>query len=462
MDIDIENKQNGKKKWIFIIAGILILIAIIIFAILRFGKDSTVAKQIGSILPFGQLSDDASRGDVTGNNIEGTLNGNTSGEQDKPLFLQLAQGPVAGAINVSREGKTYVRYVLRENGFIYEVDPETGVSNQLTNTTIPRIYEAYFGNSGNTVILRYLTRDELSRLDVIKTYLANLELPTNGTSTTNIVGTLRGEYLPDNISALSISPDKKNLFYLLPIPEGVSGTIVPLQSTQQAKEVFRNSFGEWLPQLLDNGTVLLTTKASADVPGYSYIYDPKNKTLERMIREKNGLTTQANSSGTLVIYNENIAGNFTLGLYNNKVISSADSDAQNEAPIPLTTLPEKCAWGTVHHTLYCGAPLSIGNVKIPDEWYQGITTFSDLFWMVNTDTEEISLLADPKDEPKRSFDVIVPFIDNKESFLFFVDKNDSSLWSMRIPTLTQDGDVPPIDTSGLSPEELKDVEGSTY
>ena len=443
--------------------GILILIAFIIFSILHFGKNSTVAKQIGNVLPFGQLGTETPRGSLTGgNNGEGNNpDGTVPIGGEKPMFLQLAKGPIAGATNITRDGKSYVRYMLRENGFVYEVDPETAISRQLTNTTIPRVYEASFGSEGNAVVLRYLTRDPLTRLDVIKTYFANLDLPTSTASSTDTVGALRGDYLPDNISALSISPDGKNLFYLLPIPEGTSGTIISLTNAQPPKEDFRNSFSEWLPQLLNDGTILLTTKASAKVPGYAYLYNPKNHTLSRVVREKKGLTTQGNSIGTLVAYSENIADNSTFSLYSKDGFHGDEGIVTHESPIPLTTLPEKCAWGTIHHALYCGSFTGGGSSNIPDGWYQGITTFNDTFWMINIDTTEVTFIADPMKSLQRNFDVMMPFIDNKEAFLFFVDKNDSSLWSMRIPQATaiDNGGIPPIDTT-LTPAEQKDAAGS--
>lgn len=458
--MDIENEQNGKKKWIFIIGGILILIVIIIFAVLRFGKDSTVAKKFGNVLPFGEVSENIpskSTPESTGEEIN--PNENASRIQNKPLFLQLAKDPVAGATTVTRDGKTYVRYVLRENGFIYEVDPETGISKQLTNTTIPKIHEASFGNNGNTVVLRYLMRDQLTRLDIIKTYLAHLELPLGGASTTDEVGALRGDYLPNNISSLSISPDGKNLFYLLPVIDGISGTTISLSATPSPKEVFRNSFSEWIPQLLSDGMILLTTKASAQVPGYTYLYDPKNKTLERTIREKIGLTTQGNRDGTLIAYSENLTGNAIFSLYDKKGFSEeAGGFLEHEILIPLTTLPEKCAWGTVRHVLYCGSFSRAGYAGIPDAWYQGVIRFKDTFWAINTDTTEITLLANPQDTLKKDFDVTMPFIDNKETFLFFTDKNDSSLWSMRIEEKTPEEN----NLEEFTPEELKDMQGSTY
>lgn len=454
--MELENEQNGKKKWIYIAVGILILILVVIFSLLTFGKDSTITKQIGNILPFGDLGTDSTRG-ITGsnNNGGGDQDGNILDDNEKPLFLQLAKDPVAGAINVVRDGKTYVRYVLRENGFVFEVDPETAVSKQLTNTTIPRVYEASFGNEGNSVVLRYLKRDTLSRIDVIKTYLANLELPTDSADPV-AVGTLRGEYLPDNISALSISPDSKNLFYLLPISEGVSGTMVSLTNTQPPKEILRNAFSEWLPQLLNNGKVLLTTKASVKVPGYAYLYNPKDKSLERVVREKNGLTTQVNANGTYVLFSENIGNTPTVGIQKMGGFSS------DESPIPLTTLPEKCAGAIIHDTLYCGSFQSTGNINLPDEWYQGLISLNDTFWSIDTLTQEINIIADPMESIQRNFDVTMPFIDNKETYFFFVDKNDSSLWSMRIPALLNpDENITPSIDPSLSPEEQKDALGST-
>ncbi len=469
-----EELTSSKKPWIIIGVVLVLLLGIGLYFFFSRAKGGTDTGTSSSSSLFGFLGTDTPRPtgtEITPGNSDTQNNTQNTTPGEEPLFRHLANIPVAGATAVVHDGKTYVRYIARENGYVYEVDPQTGASTQLTNTTIPRIYEAFWGNSGNSVVIRYLTRDQLSRQDVIKTRLTDLALPVadpNGTST-SALGSLTGsgnDFLPDNISTVSISPDGTHLFYLLPVTDGVSGTSVSI-ATRAAKEVLRSSFSEWLPQILNNGTIILTTKASASVPGFSYLYNPLDKTFSRLVREKDGLTTLAEQNGKRLIYSENISGNTTLSLYDTKGFESDEGDVVHTEPLQLATIPEKCAWSNNSVRIYCGAFTSTPRVEIPDSWYQGVVSFSDTFWTINTDTSEITFLSDPVKENSagHTFDVFMPFTGGDENHFFFVDKNDATLWSMHIikskfiasdEPSTQAGNAPI-----LTPDELKDAAGSS-
>ncbi|HLC95379.1 MAG TPA: hypothetical protein VJH89_02725, partial [Patescibacteria group bacterium] len=411
--MDQEGQQ--KKWWVWIVLGIAILLIIFLVIFLTLGKNSTITKKVGDALPFGSPVSDISQNIISGDtsNIEGVGNPTTA-DLEEPMFRQLSKESVAGFTTITRDGKSFVRYILRENGNVHEVDPQTGIDRQLTNTTIPRIYEAFFANNGNTVILRYL-RSEFNGA-VIITYMGNLDLPVDGES----VGTLRSssELFPENITAISISPEGTHLFYLLPVPEGVSGTIVSLGETLSPKEIFRNAFSEWLPQLLNDGSVILTTKPSATIPGFSYHYDPIKKTLTRIVREKKGLTTFSDAVGGRILFSENINDTPILKMYVKGGYSSEEGITDNETSIQIASLPEKCAWGQSSHTLYCGSFTSPAGIQLPDDWYQGLVDLNDTFWRVDTDTTEISYLVDPKKEIQKDFDVILPQTDTAEQYFF--------------------------------------------
>lgn len=456
-------EENSSKKTIWIVIGIIALL-LVAFGVYYFishkntNTEGKITSLFGGLVSGGSETPTGTNGEVEKTPVPGDTT--VAEEQEEPLFRQLSTIPISGAIAVEHGGKSYVRYVARENGHIFEVDPKTGVGTELTNTTIPRVYEAYWAKGGNSVILRYLTQDQISRRDIIKTYVANLELPiesSNDNLTPGTLGSLRGQFLPDDLTAVSIAPNGKRLFYLLPIPEGVSGTVVTL-STMSAKEVFRNSFAEWLPQLLDNDTIILTTKPSEKIPGFSYLYDPSNKTLTRLIRQKNALTTLGESRGSRIIYSENIVGNTTLGLFDKKGLSSEGGITIHEASIPLATLPEKCVWSKNAVHLYCGAFTSSPRAAIPDEWYQGVLSFADSFWLIDTDTTEITFLADPMKSIQKEFDVFMPFIGNDERYFFFTNKKDNTLWGMRVGE--QAAQATETAMPELTPDELKDAQGS--
>ncbi len=453
--MDLEQEQGSKKKWIFIILGILLLVAIAIFALLRFGENTSVAKKIGEVLPFGEQSIDANKDGLTGTDtISGGDTEVVAGEEKEPLFRQLSKEPTAGATAIMRDGKVFVRYVLRENGHVHEVEARTGADTTLTNTTVLKVYEASFGNAGNSVALRFLRRDPLTQQDVIKTYLARIEVPIGVGSATDAVGILRGEYMSDNISAVSITPNGADLFYLLPIPEGVSGTVVSLTTNLLPKEIFRHSFAEWLPQIRNDGSLLLTTKPSAKIPGFAYTYQSSDKKLTRILREKDGLTTFESPDKQYVAYSENITDVPYFSIKGVDLPGIADE----RRTVPLVTLPEKCAWGT--RTLYCATFTPAKRVQIPDAWYQGTLAFKDTFWSINPDNKDIAFVADPQKEIQKDFDVRYAFVDATEQYFFFINKTDDTLWSLRIPQKSVAQEEVLTTDPTLSPEELQDAAGS--
>jgi hypothetical protein len=459
------NEENSSKKIIWIILGIIVFLLIafgVYYFIFRKSADTGTGPQslFGGLVTSGIETSGSTGGDVEKTPVPGSNLSGGSGTEEEPLFRQLSTIPIAGAIAIERGGKSYVRYVARENGHVFEVDPKTGSSIELTNTLIPRIYEAYWVKGGNSVLLRYLTQDQLSRRDIIKTYLTHLDLPTennSGAAVPGALGSLRGEFLPNDISAVSISPNGTHLFYLEPIAEGVSGKIITL-ATMATKEIFRNSFSEWLPQLLDNGNVILTTKPSTNVPGFSYLYNPANKTLTRIIREKNALTTLSERGGSRILYSENLTGNTMLGFYDKQGVSAEEGVVSHESPIPLATLPEKCVWSKNTTLLYCGAFTSTPRAQIPDDWYQGVLSFADSFWLIDTNTIEITFLADPKKSIQKEFDVFMPFIGNDEHYFFFTNKKDNTLWEMRLVNTVAQTAAEAM--PGLTPDELRDAQGS--
>lgn len=461
-------EQHSSKKTIIIVVVIVVILAALVgaFFYMKGNKTSgTGTTSFGAL--FGNSGVDTPRnpdGKITGGGVIESGDEPTTTDTSDPLFRQLSTIQVAGATSIEKGGKTYVRYVARENGYIYDVDPKTGVATQITETVIPRVYEAYFALGGNTVILRYLKHDDLSRKDIIKTQIADLVLPLDAAG--GSLGTLSSfdPQMPDNIASVSISPSGARLFYLLPVNDGVSGTVVNI-ATKIGVEVFRNSFSEWIPQMLDTGNVILTTKASANVVGYSYLYNTSDKTLARIVREKKGLTTIATPTGGRMIYSENIIGKTILALYDKKGFAGDEAGVTHTAPLQLATLPEKCAWSANSVRLYCGAFASTPRAQIPDDWYQGALAFSDTFWTINTDLSDLVFLADPKKEVDKTFDVFIPFIDKNEDHFFFVDKNDSTLWSMRLQkSKYTTSDELQLDATStlpvLTPEEMRDAVGS--
>ncbi len=447
-----EQKTSLNTRTLVIIGAVVLAIIIAGFTWWFFSRGANSEGTISGGSGFSQAPD---KGVGSG---QPSTSGNTSipvpsSPQELPSFVQLSDVPVAG-IGVVDAGNT-VRYVERERGYVYELSGLSKDSTKkISNTTIPRVQEALFGNGGATVILRYLDNRFGSAVKVIKTYIGRISGAEGGTP-----GTIGGEFLADGISEIAISPDQNTAAYVLPTENGSSIQVMDLID-RAPKEVVKSPLSEWIPYITNAKDVFLASKASADIPGYLYRIRAKQKGYERIIGGKLGLTALPNQSGTLELYSENIQGNPALsikGVYG----SSEGGNANDSIAVGLISIAQKCVWSkdTVH--AYCASfSLPAGAKPFPDLWYQGRVSLQDSFWKIDTQSGDIQLLGDPQVSIDKSFDAIDLTLSSDESILYFMNRTNGLLWGLRLPT-----PVPPSSASGLptpvyTPQEMRDIQGS--
>src|SRR3989344_2355924 len=143
-------------------------------------------------------------------------------ENEKLRLVKISSMPIAGYTvfqkeKTEKEFTPALRYVDRATGNIYQTFLDDIQERKFSITVVPRVHEAFFGQNGEVVIMRYLKNSRN-----IETFLANLPKEKLGEDTVNAYE-LKGYYLPENIPDLSMSPDLSKLFYLIPTEENVSG-----------------------------------------------------------------------------------------------------------------------------------------------------------------------------------------------------------------------------------------------
>ena len=218
--------------------------------------------------------------------------------------------------------------------------------------------------------------------------------------------------------------DDNKLFYLFE-KEDTSIGIVYNITTREYSQIFQSPFTEWLAQWPTEQTITLTTKPSGMFEGYAYTLNTITGDLEKIIGGVKGLTTLANKDATKLLYSESNDQWVSLYIY--------DTKTRTTKKLPLPTLPEKCIWSNKEASvIFCAVPKSVDAGIYPDEWYQGVKTFSDSIWKINIDTfatEEIINIENLAGEP---IDVIKPQLSDDERFLYFTNKKDMSLWGVRL------------------------------
>ncbi|MBX4189564.1 hypothetical protein KW785_03160, partial [Candidatus Parcubacteria bacterium] len=98
-----------------------------------------------------------------------------------------------------------------------------------------------------------------------------------------------------------------------------------------------------------------------------------------------------------------------------------------------TTLAEKCVWSVKQKSvIFCSTPTNGLSAEEPDNWYQGLTHFSDNIWKFDTDNTTATLLVEPKKSFGVDLDVIRPQLSPNEDYLLFINKTDLSLWALKL------------------------------
>jgi len=433
---------NNSKRW-WLIGGLIVVILIVVGIILLFflQKTNNVNPSTGGVFTSAPNNKDGGE-----NEFGDILNPTITQNNRTTLFTQLTNTPISG-FTLRNIGNEYViRYAEKESGHIYEISKGgTESPTMISNTTLPGAHETLWANNGNVVIYRYLEKDIISSTEVIKTYIA--ETPNE------VGGQLKGKYLIDNISILSIAPNSKELFYLVPNSDGVAGYILDITSIDKINPalVFTHPMREWIPTLLSTGNIFLTTKASYNIPGYAYEYSPKTKVFMKLINSKNSLTTLPQDSGKVSLWSSTGKDGVEFGV-EGKTLVGDEGFEYSENIIPLTTLPEKCVWSKDRIHTYCGAFADVPSGGVfPDGWYQGVYTLADSVWYINTETSEIKLLGDPEQDIGAPLDIINPTISPNEEMFYLINKKNGALWQMTI--------VPQAENTQTS-EELRDAIGS--
>ena len=307
-----------------------------------------------------------------------------------------------------------LRFVGLGDGHLYESDQSISEIKKITNTTIAGLGESLLGFN-DSVIFRF-AKDQS-----IQTFSAKL---------TEEVGGLRdldGSFLPSNIGAVALSPDKKNIFYTAPAPlaGGVTGSVgfTMRLADNQKTQVFDSAFSEWLASFVGDN-VYLQTKPSFSFGGYLYSLDLNTEVLSKVLGNILGLTALVSPAEKYILLSNSTNNSFGTQLYNTKERSFID--------LGLKTLPEKCIFNKFGSALYCAVPKQVPAEEYPDSWYQGVVSFDDNIWKINLETLSTTLINEPVKEINKDVDAINLSVDSNEKNLIFTNKKDGRLFLLKI------------------------------
>ncbi len=355
-------------------------------------------------------------GSTAANNATGST-GTGNGQQSNPSTQRLWQvdhAPVAGtAFDIPSRisaSSTDLYFAERASGYVFKANAQTQRTERVSNTLLPKIYEALFIPGQKAVLLR-----SLDESGAITTFSATYASTTAATSSSPVA--LAGRYLAKNIRSIALDPKTGALFYLTPDTAryGAIGSTALWNGTK-AKQVFSSPQYSWQTHYM--GTkIVLTESAADDLLGYAYTL--QGGTLVPLIGPVPGLQVLPHPSENAFLYSA--SGVNALALY----VQAGKSDP---AALSIRTTTEKCVWAPGKSLIaYCAVPSSTGS-QFLNRWHQGAVHTTDTWWEIDTANRSARMFY----SMPRALDVQNPQVDPSGNYIAFINGSDQSLWLLRI------------------------------
>lgn len=339
-----------------------------------------------------------------------------------PKLRLLSNLPVGGFGANTTAQIGVVRWVDRGRGNVYEARSTSTDIYTISNTVFPRIYESWWNANLTGFVAQYIESDSES----ITTISAAIQKRNSSLSTTSANFTeyeLRGNTWNKKPVTLATSPKRDRIFYIAVENNLGVGYISPIDGRTPTK-LFSSPLTQIVADWPEENTIMITTNASASHNGYVYIVNAKTGAWKKIIGPLPGLTAKISRDGRFAFISATgNAGDIVTSIYDIKNGKGIDAT--------IRTLAEKCVWGNFYKELiYCAAASQLPASTYPDDWYKGTVSFTDKVWQINGTTGEVKLISSIVDQSDRLIDAYRLEIDKNDNYLYFMNKNDLSLWSL--------------------------------
>ena len=421
----------NKTTKIIITAIIIIMLAAGFFAFFIGRKPTVTDEQTGT----GKFPDSGESAGRTSSRIlgEGASSSRTGKETPQNVLTQLTKNAISGAAyygppaltsqgDVGR-GTTTALYMERATGHIYKINLDGTNKIRLSNATVPKSFEASWSYKSDKMAVRYFEDPVAGSVKLtVKTFLASIGHLLKATSTSE--AELKGLAMPATVSEIAVSPAEDKIFYLNSLDNDTTEGVVADFNNKNQKKIFELPFGEFNVSWPTKDNIVLLTKPSAKADGYLYFLNAKTGALTKILGNMKGFTALVSPNGEKVAFSLTSKDGVKTGLF--------DVKQKTYSELGFDTFADKCVWGKKNNPptgrmIYCAIPARISGPNQPDGWYQGVVSFNDGVWSKNVSTGESQNILS-----RFGADIINIFISDDENYLIFTDKNDGTLWSLKL------------------------------
>jgi hypothetical protein len=393
--------MNTKLKKILIIVIIILILVLAGLLIYKFvlKKGGGGEEQPGGQFPSGGAGQGGEGG-------QGTGSGQVT-PQPELKIRAISQEAIYSPTITS--DKNQVIYYLRSSGNIWKSDFDGANLSQVSSVFLENLIKVFWSPDKSKEIAIF--EDGLGNVSkYFYDHTTNKSLPLN--KYTNYV---------------VWSPDSKKIAYQyqndftnentisLANPDGSNYSII-------LKTRMKNLDLEW-PK---GSEIYLQEKPSGLVPSSLYSLNSLSKTFGEVLSNINGLSVKWSADGSKILYSQTTTSGKSINLF------VASRNGSNPKSLSIATFVEKCAWSQDLRYIYCAIPKNIAEARVlPDDFYKGTFLADDDFFKINMDTgEKTKILEDS--QMTETYDANELFLSPNENYLFFVNKVNGLLYSIKL------------------------------
>lgn len=390
--------MDTKLKKILIIIIIILIIVLIGLLVYNFMiKKSTTQQNGGDGLPEGQQNEE---------------NGTTGEEeitqpQPEIKIKAISQEPVFSPTITS--DKTKVVYYFRSNGNVWQSNFDGSDLSQASTTTLENLVKVIWSPDKNKVITIF--QDNLENISkYFYNYITGKALP-----------------LDKYINYIAWSPDSSKIAYQYQNDFTDNNNISTANPdgtkyTTLLKTRMKNLIIEW-PKGQD---IFLREKPSGIAQSSLYLLNTLSRSFNNIMPNIYGLSIKWSYEGNKILYSKTNSKGENIGIF------IADRNGTNEKSANVSTLAEKCTWSQDTRYIYCAIPKNITEAKVlPDDFYKGTFISDDEFYKINTGTgEKTNILKG--ENLNGNYDAVDLFLSPQENYLFFTNKENGLLYSIKL------------------------------
>jgi hypothetical protein len=311
------------------------------------------------------------------------------------------------APTIDSSGKK-IEYYSKDQGNMYEVNFDGSNLSRVSSANLAGLLQVLWSPSKEKIVGIFQENN------ATKKYLHDYQ---NGTSIRLNEKIDQVAWAPDGnrIVIQSFSPDTNNNVISIADADG-----------SNFKNIFQTRIKDLVLEWPIADKISIRTKTSGLSEGLLVTINPDSGIFSDVLRGIYGLNARWFPLGDKILYSATNSEGKNIKLF------TAGQNGQEAKDINLATLVEKCVFSQDDRTLFCAIPQRLSeNAVWPDDYYKGLVTTEDTFWKINLDTGQKTQIFSSETNA-RAYDAVNPFLSPQEDYLFFTNKKDGLLYSLKI------------------------------